>query len=180
MYPVGRNLQIASCPAAIRRTAAIVQRAEDHVLYPVTIPVEAVPSGVNNTLVEACDGSTRTDHILTNGVGKKDFPNGREGIRRISITWGLSLLLGCFAQAGVDFLCKIGGVAVLLIGVGGSAHVSHCPILEGVIGRSIHRVLDDSGRRISFRKTLPCEQVHKGKQAKKDHTNQGQLDKLLL
>src|SRR6266699_2570244 len=138
MYPVGRNLQIASCPAAIRRTAAIVQRAEDHVLYPVTIPVEAVPSGVNNTLVEACDGSTRTDHILT---------NGREGIRRISITWGLSLLLGCFAQAGVDFLCKIGGVAVLLIGVGGSAHVSHCPMLDGTVGVRIHQVHNDSLRR---------------------------------
>src|SRR5260370_29058633 len=117
MYPVGRNLQIASSPAAIGRIAAIVQRAEDHILYPVTIPVEAVPSGVNNTLVEACDGSTRTDHVLTSGVGKKDFPNGPKGIRRIPITLGLSLLPGCFAPAGVAFLCQIGSLAVLLIGV---------------------------------------------------------------
>ena len=76
MYPVGRDLQIAGGPAAIRRIASIVQRAEDHVLYPAAIPVEAVPSGVNNTLVEACDGSARADHVLTRGVGKEDFPNG--------------------------------------------------------------------------------------------------------
>src|SRR5260370_18630726 len=148
MYPVGRNLQIASSPAAIGRIAAIVQRAEDHILYPVTIPVEAVPSGVNNTLVEACDGSTRTDHVLTSGVGKKDFPNGREGIRRIPITWGLSLLLGCFAQAPLDFLLKIRSVACLLIGVGGIAHVSRCPMLDGNVGVRMHRVHND-GRRSS-------------------------------
>src|SRR5260221_12525074 len=128
MYPVGRNLQIASCPATIRRTAAIVQRAEDYVLYPVTIPVEAVPSGVNNTLVEAWDGSTRTDHVLSRGVGKKDFPNGRKGIRRISITWGLSLLLGCFAQAGVYFLCNIGKRAAMPIAVAVCPHFTHCQL----------------------------------------------------
>src|SRR5262245_11847850 len=124
MYPVGRNLQIAGSPAAIGRIAVIVQRAEDHVLHPITIPVEAVPGAVNNTMVEAFDCSTRADHVLTRGVGKKDFPDGREGIRKVPIKRRLSLLLGCLALVGVDFLCKIGSVAVLLIGVGGSAHVS--------------------------------------------------------
>src|SRR5713101_206338 len=38
VYPVGRDLQIASGPAAIRRTAVLVQWTEDHVLYPVPIP----------------------------------------------------------------------------------------------------------------------------------------------
>src|SRR5260370_11552812 len=103
MYPVGRNLQIASSPAAIGRIAAIVQRAEDHILYPVTIPVEAVPSGVNNTLVEACDGSTRTDHVLTSGVGKKDFPNGREGIRRFPFRGGFPACLAGFPGLAVVF-----------------------------------------------------------------------------
>ena len=62
----------------------------------------------------------------------------------------------------------------------GMAHFVGCPILEGVIGRSIHRVLDDSGRRVWFRKALPCKQVHTNKQAKKDRANQGQLDTSLL
>src|SRR5438128_5382841 len=120
MYPVGRHLQIASSPAAIRRIAVLVQRAEDHVLHPVTIPVEAVASSVNNTMVEAFDGSTRADHILPGGVGKKDFPNGREVIRRVPIARGLSLLLVGLAQAFVAAaLCKLGSIANLLIGVGG-------------------------------------------------------------
>src|SRR5437588_596753 len=51
-YPVGRYLQIAGGPAAIRCTAVLVERAEDHVLHPVTIPVEAVASSVNHTMVE--------------------------------------------------------------------------------------------------------------------------------
>src|SRR5713226_1854048 len=101
-YPVGRDLQIASGPAAIRRTAFLVQRAEDQVLHPVTIPVEAVASRVNHTLVEACDGRPRADHVLTSLVGKKDFPNGREGIRRVAIARRLPLLLGCLAQAFID------------------------------------------------------------------------------
>lgn len=66
------------------------------------------------------------------------------------------------------------------IGGFGIAHFVRCPILEGVIGRSIDRVLDDSGRRVWFRKTLPCKQVHTNKQAKKDRANQGQLDTSLL
>src|ERR1700682_348584 len=64
-YPVGRDLQIVSCPTAIRRTAVLVQRAEDQVLHPVTMPVETVASRVNHTMVEACDGSTRAGHVLT-------------------------------------------------------------------------------------------------------------------
>jgi hypothetical protein len=60
------------------------------------------------------------------------------------------------------------------IGGFGIAHFVRCPILEGVIGMRIHRVLDDSRRRISFRKTLPCKQVYTNKQAKKDRANQGQ------
>src|SRR6266702_1080219 len=181
MYPVGRNLQIASGPAAVRRTAILVQRAEDHVLYPVTIPVEAVASRVNHTLIETFDGSTRADHVLTRGVAKKDFPHGREGISRILIARGLSRLLDCPARAGIEaLLSKIGSIAIQLIGVGGIAHFIYCPILDAVIGRSLDRVLDDSGRRVWFRKTLPCKQVHTNKHAKKDRANQGQLDKSLL
>ncbi len=62
----------------------------------------------------------------------------------------------------------------------GIAHFVRCPIFEGVIGRSIHRVLNDSGRRIWFRKTLPCSQVHTNKQAKKDRANQRQVNESLL
>jgi hypothetical protein len=62
----------------------------------------------------------------------------------------------------------------------GMAHFVHCPILEGVIGMRIHRVLADSGRRIWFRETLPCKQVYANKQAKKDRANQGQLDAFIL
>src|SRR5207247_6790380 len=51
VYPIGRNLQIAGSPAAIRRTAVIVQRAKDHVSHPVTIPVEAMAGTVNHTVV---------------------------------------------------------------------------------------------------------------------------------
>jgi len=69
------------------------------------------------------------------------------------------------------------------IGGFGSAHFVRCPILEGVIGMRMHRVLDDCGRRSWFRKTLPCNQVHQvhtNKQAKKDCDHQGQLDESLL
>ena len=62
----------------------------------------------------------------------------------------------------------------------GMAHFVGCPILEGVIGMRIHRVLADSGRRIWFRETLPCKQVYANKQAKKDRANQGQLDAFIL
>jgi len=65
----------------------------------------------------------------------------------------------------------------------GLAHFVRCPILKGVIGRSLHRVLNDRGRRTRFRKTLPCKQVHQvhtNKQAKKDRANQRQLDESLL
>ena len=125
-YPVGRNLQIARGPAAKRRTAFIVQWTEDQILHPAAIPVEAVAGGVNNTLVEAYNGSTGAGHVLTGGVGSKDFSNGRERIRRFPIAWGLPHLLGCFPQALVDApLRKIGSIADLLIRVGGSAHGAH-------------------------------------------------------
>jgi len=58
------------------------------------------------------------------------------------------------------------------IGGFGMAHLFRCPILESIIGMRLHRVLDDSGRRIWFRKTLACKQVHTNKQAKKDRANQ--------
>lgn len=67
-------------------------------------------------------------------------------------------------------------IDVRQLGGFGMAHFVRCPILEGVIGRRFHRVLNDSGRTISFRKTLPCKQVYNGKQAKKNHANYGQLD----
>jgi hypothetical protein len=66
------------------------------------------------------------------------------------------------------------------IGGFGMAHFVLCPILEGVIGRSLHRVPTDSSRRIWFRRTLPCNQVHTNKQAKKNRANQRQLDEFLL
>ena len=147
-YPVGRDLQIAGSPAAIRRTAIIEERAEDHVVHPVTIPVEAVAGGVNNTLVEAYNGSTRAGHVLTGGVGNKDFSNGREGIRRVSIARGLAHLLGCFPFVGVDAaLCEIGSIAGLLIGVGGIAHARYCPMIDDDLWNRIHRVLNDRLRR---------------------------------
>ena len=62
----------------------------------------------------------------------------------------------------------------------GMAHFVRSPILEGVIWMRIHRVLADSGRRVWFRKTLPCKQVYTNKQAKKDRANQGQLDAFIL
>src|SRR6266478_6007225 len=62
----------------------------------------------------------------------------------------------------------------------GIAHFVCCPILEGGIGRSLHRVFDDRGRRSWFRRTLPCKQVHTNKQAKQDRANQRQADESLL
>ena len=62
----------------------------------------------------------------------------------------------------------------------GMAHFVCCPILEGVTGRGLHRVLYDPGRRSWFGKTLPCSQVHTSKQAKKDRAKQGQVDEFLL
>ena len=58
----------------------------------------------------------------------------------------------------------------------GSAHFVRCPRLEGGIGILTYLVLDDSGRPLRFRKTLPCKQVDSNKQAKKDRANQRQLD----
>ena len=60
------------------------------------------------------------------------------------------------------------------------AHFVRRPILEGLIGRLIHRVLNDRGRRIWSRKTLPCKQVHANKQAKKDSASQRQLYESIL
>ncbi len=62
----------------------------------------------------------------------------------------------------------------------GIAHFVRCPILEGFIGRSFHRMLHDRGRRRWFGKTLPCKQIHTNKQAKKDRANQRQADEFLL
>ena len=144
VYPVGRDLQIAGGPAAIRRTAVLVQGAEDDVVHPVTLPVEAVPSSVNNTLVEASNGSARAEEVLTSSIGKKDFPYGREGIRRVPIEWGMPLVLGCLAQAFVDApLCQMGSSAVLPTGVGGIAHMSRCPMLDDTVGIRLYRVLTD-------------------------------------
>ena len=75
---------------------------------------------------------------------------------------------------------SIESLDVRQIGTLSSAHFVRGPILEGIIGRSIYRVPNDSSRRIWFRRTLPCNQVHTNKQAKKDHANQGKLDKFLL
>ncbi len=61
-----------------------------------------------------------------------------------------------------------------------TAHFVRCPILEGLIGRSLHRVLYDLGWGSWFRKTLPCGQVHTNKQAKKERAYQGQVDEFLL
>src|SRR2546429_6747235 len=147
-YAVGRRLQIAGSPGAIRRAAIIEEKAEDHVVHPVTIPVEAVAGGVNNTLVEAYNGSTRAGHVLTRCVGNKDFSNGREGIRRFPIARGLPHLLGCFPLAGVDAsLCEIGSIAGLLIGVGGIAHAHRCPMADDDLWNRIHRVLNNRLRR---------------------------------
>src|SRR2546423_9519860 len=66
------------------------------------------------------------------------------------------------------------------IGRFGLAHFVRRPILEGLIGRLIHRVLNDRGRRIWSRKTLPCKQVHANKQAKKDSASQRQLYESIL
>ena len=108
------------------------------------MPVEAVAGCVNHTMVEAFDGSTRAGEVLTGGVGKKDFPDGREGIRKAPIARGLPLLLGSLAQAFVDApLCQIGSMADLLIGVGGIAHARRCPKLDNDIGVRLHRVLND-------------------------------------
>ena len=71
-------------------------------------------------------------------------------------------------------------IDVRQIGGFGIAHFVRCPILEGVIRMRIHRVLDDSGRTIWFRKTLPCKQIYTNKQAKKDRANQGQWDASML
>src|SRR5947207_13109004 len=128
-YPVGRDLQIAGSPAAITRVAIIEERAEDHVVHPVTIPVEAVAGGINNTMVEAYNGSTRAGHVLTGGVGNKDFSNGREGISRVPIAGGLPHLLGCFPLVGIGApLCEIGSIASLLVGVGGIRHRRRVPM----------------------------------------------------
>src|SRR6266851_1557903 len=61
IYPFGRNVQVARGPTAIRRAALIVERAEDHVMHPVTIPVEAVTSRINHIMVEAYHGSAGAD-----------------------------------------------------------------------------------------------------------------------
>lgn len=61
----------------------------------------------------------------------------------------------------------------------GIVHFVRCPILEGLGGRSLHRVPADR-RRLWFLRALPCNQVQTDKQAKKDHANQRQGDESLL
>src|SRR5258706_6235937 len=90
IYPIRGNLQIARSPAVIRCVAILVQGAEDHILHPVTIPVEAVTGSVNYTMVAALDGSTGADEIPTCGAGKKDFPDCRKGIRKVLVARRLS------------------------------------------------------------------------------------------
>src|SRR5437762_7169915 len=137
-YPVGRDLQIASGPAAIRPNTVIVERAEDHVLHPATIPVKTVTSGINNTVVATNDSSSRTDRVLTSSVGKEDLPNGREGIRSFSIAWKLPLLSSRFAGHATP-LRKIGSIAIQLISIDGIVHSILCPEAE----IRILRVLND-------------------------------------
>src|SRR5258706_188640 len=113
-------------------------------MHPVTIPVEAVAGGVNNTMVVAHDGSTRADGVLANAVGKKDFPDGREGISSLPIARGLSLLLGRLALACVDIpRGQIESLVELPIGVGSVAHARHCPMLDDNAGGCIHLVFND-------------------------------------
>ena len=59
------------------------------------------------------------------------------------------------------------------------AHFVRRPILEGLSGRSLHRVLTDR-RGLWFLRALPCNQVQADKQANKDHANQRQGDESLL
>lgn len=74
----------------------------------------------------------------------------------------------------------IASIDMRQIGRFGPAHFVRCPILEGLIGRLIHRVLNDLGRRIWSRKTLPRKQVHANKQANKDRASQRQLNESML
>jgi hypothetical protein len=62
----------------------------------------------------------------------------------------------------------------------GLAHFVRGPILEGILGMRLHRVLNDSGGRTWFGKTLRCKQVHTHQQAKKERAHQGQWNTLLL
>jgi hypothetical protein len=103
-----------------------------------------VTSSVNNTLVEAFDGSARASAISTSRIGKKDFPNGREGISKVPILWRLPLLLGHLAQAFISAVPhQISSIANLLINIDGIAHASRCPMLEDNVGVHIHYVLND-------------------------------------
>src|SRR5581483_9618876 len=78
--PIGRNLCLASGPATIRGITVVVQGAKDHVLGPVILPVEAVTSRINSTLVLADNGSPGADKVLAGRVRKEDLANGRKRI----------------------------------------------------------------------------------------------------
>ncbi len=117
-------------------------------MHPVTIQVEAVAGGVNHTMVVAYDSSTRADGVPAGAGGKKDFPDGREGIRSVPIARGLPLLLGRLALACVDIpLSQIEILVELLIGVDGVEHAHHCPMLDDNAGGCIHLVFNDRLRR---------------------------------
>src|SRR5581483_6025421 len=183
--PVARNLQLARSPAAVGCSAMIVERAKDHVVRPATTPVEAVTSRVNRILVSTYDSSTRADRVLTCAHGKKDFPNGREGIRSLSIGRGLSLLLGRFARSGITAL--LGRIdssrADQRIFVDSTTHIRCCPILNGNGGTRIHLMLNDRWRRAwhpggierSADRSQVCY-ICNGKHAKKDLVNRGKLE----
>src|ERR1051326_4020282 len=123
-------------------------------MHPVVIPVEAVASSVDPALIAAAEGSARADHVLAGGVRKKDFSNGRERIRRLSIARELPLLPGCVPLGGIGVpLCEIGGIADLFIGIGGISHARHCPMHNGELRIRIYSVLDDHIRRTWQRKS---------------------------
>src|SRR5216683_404443 len=188
-YPFGRNFQVARDPTAIRRAAPIVQRAEDHVMHPVTIPVEAVTGRVNHIMVEAYHGSAGADHVLTGGVGKKDLPNGGERISRISIERGLPILPGSLASADVAARLReidaIAGIVNQLIAIDGAAHSIFCPVAYDNRGVRIYFVYADRLRNTCNTchpsvhitpKNNQVHHVHNGEQTKEDFAGGGPLD----
>ena len=188
-YPFRRNFQVARSPTAIRRAALIVERAEDHILHPVTIPVEAVTSRINHIMVEAYHGSAGADHVLTGGVGKKDLPNGGERISRISVEWGLPILPGRLARVDVGVRLRkidaIAGIVNQLIAIDGAAHSIFCPVAYDNGGIRIHLVYADRLRNTCNTchpgvyitpKHNQVHHVHNGKQTKEDFAGWGPLD----
>src|SRR5437588_585563 len=56
VYPLRGSLQIAGDPAAIACIAVVVKWAEDHIVHPVIVPIEAVAGSVNHALIGAAKG----------------------------------------------------------------------------------------------------------------------------